>query len=172
MSAKSNAPDISMMITLPATPQGVWRIENFDRSQPMGRFALALDGYSGEALFSTGWRDMPMLARATAVGIPFHRGEFGVWNQVLLVLAALTAIFSVVSGFAMWWLRRPRGRIAAPVVGSVELRSMARVQVLALVSIGVVLSFAMPVFGASLLLFLLMEALRLALDLKFRTRAV
>ena len=169
MHAKSKAPDIAMMITPPSTPQGVWRIENFDRSQPRGRFALALDARSGQALFSSGWQDMPMLSRATAVGIPFHRGEFGVWNQVLLVLAALTAIFSVVSGFAMWWLRRPRGRIASPAVGSLELRSMARGQASVLALLGIALSFAMPVFGVSLLLFLLLEMLRLGLALKFRT---
>lgn len=171
MRAKSKAPDISMMITPPATAQAVWRIENHDRSQPTGRFALALDGYSGEVLFSSGWKDMPTLARATAVGIPFHRGEFGVWNQVLLVLAALTAIFSVVSGIAMWWLRRPPGRMAAPVLDSVALRSMGRGQALALVLVGTTLSLAMPVFGVSLLLFLVLEALRMCLSLKFRTRS-
>lgn len=113
--ARALAPDIAMMITPPHGPQGVWRIENFDRSQPTRRFVLALDAYRGEVLFAAGWDEMPLLARATAVGIPFHRGEFGLWNQLVLVLVALACIAAVVSGLRMAWLRRPPGRwMAAP----------------------------------------------------------
>ena len=89
------------------------RLENFDRTQPAKRFVLMLDAYTGRRLFAAGWARMPLLAQATAVGIPFHRGEFGLWNQALLALAALAAMFSVVSGLVMWWQRRPRGKLAA-----------------------------------------------------------
>jgi uncharacterized iron-regulated membrane protein len=162
MQAKSSAPDISLMITPPTTAQAIWRIENFDRSQATKRFVLALDAYGGKTLFFAGWQDMPTLARATALGIPFHRGELGVWNQVLLVLAALTAMFSVVSGFAMWWLRRPPGRVAAPSVGHRELRTALQgTQGWALGVLALLLAYALPVFGVSLLLFLLLEVFRL-----------
>jgi uncharacterized iron-regulated membrane protein len=103
--ARRRAPDIALQLTPPAGKHGVWRAENFDRSRPTGRFSLALDARTGAPLFASGWQDLPVLARATAVGIPFHRGEFGVWNQVLLALAALAAVFSVVSGLVMWWQR-------------------------------------------------------------------
>ncbi|XVJ71185.1 MAG: PepSY domain-containing protein [Rhizobacter sp.] len=159
--AASLVPPVSMMITPPAGPQGFWRIDNFDRSQPQGRFGLALDAYSGQTLFYSGWDAMPLLSRATAVGIPFHRGEFGWWNQVLLVLAGLTAIFSVVSGFVMWWLRRPQGRVAAPPVGRAQCRAITRPQATALLVLTGLLFYAMPVFGWSLLLFGMVELLRL-----------
>jgi uncharacterized iron-regulated membrane protein len=153
-------PPVSMMITPPSGPQGIWRIENFDRSQPQGRFGLALDAYSGQTLFYSGWDAMPLMSRATAVGIPFHRGEFGWWNQLLLVMAALTAIFSVVSGFVMWWLRRPQGRVAAPAVGRAQWRAISRSQAAVLLVLIGVLSYAMPLFGWSLMLFVLLEVLR------------
>jgi uncharacterized iron-regulated membrane protein len=156
--ALAGGPDVAVQITPPHGAEGVWRIENFDRGQPTRRFALVLDAYSGHPLFSSGWDGMPLLAQATAVGIPFHRGEFGVWNQVLLALAALAAIFSVVSGFVMWWQRRPSGKLAAPVLARRHLRGLP--WWLWALSLG--LAFALPVFGWSLLAFTLVESFRMA----------
>jgi len=155
--ARITAQDIALQMTPPRGADGVWRIENFDRAQPRRRFTLVLDGYSGAALFASGWTQMPVLAQATALGIPFHRGEFGAWNQVLLALAALAAIFSVVSGIVMWWQRRPRGRLAAP---SLERAHVRRVPVW-IWALAAGLSLALPVFGCSLLLFASLEAVRL-----------
>ncbi|PTT82673.1 PepSY domain-containing protein [Pelomonas sp. HMWF004] len=157
--SRTQAPDIAMQITPPAGTEGVWRIENFDRTQPTGRFNLALDARSGATLFSSGWERLPALARATAVGIPFHRGEFGMWNQVLLALAALASIFSVVSGLVMWWQRRPRGKVAAPTLPARTLKAAP----LWLWPLMAALAWAMPVFGWSLLVMLGLEASLLAL---------
>src|SRR5207244_2270289 len=82
--------------------------------------------------------------------------EFGAWNQVLLALAALAAIFSVVSGIVMWWQRRPRGRLAAP---SLERAHVRRVTVW-IWALAAGLSLALPVFGCSLLLIASLEAVR------------
>ncbi|MFG6417079.1 PepSY-associated TM helix domain-containing protein [Roseateles sp. DC23W] len=153
--ARSRAPDIAMQLTPPAGERGVWRIENFDRSQPTGRFSLVLDARSGATLFAGGWERLPALAQATAVGIPFHRGEFGVWNQVLLALAALAAVFSVVSGFVMWWQRRPRGKVAAPTLPARTLKAVP----LWLWPLMAALGWAMPVFGWSLVAFIALEGL-------------
>jgi uncharacterized iron-regulated membrane protein len=166
--ARAGAPDISLQITPPRGADGVWRVENFDRGQPDKRFVLAFDAYSGRTLFASDWERLPLLAKATAIGIPFHRGEFGVWNQVVLGLAALAAIFSVVSGVMMWWLRRPRGRVAAPAFDRQHLRGVP-------VWVGVLavgLAAALPVFGWSLLLFVVVESMRLAWPLHQRTGAM
>ncbi len=152
--SRAQAPDIAMQITPPAGADGVWRIENFDRTQPTGRFNLALDARSGAVLFNSGWERLPTLARATAVGIPFHRGEFGVWNQVLLALAALATVFSVVSGVIMWWQRRPRGKVGAPALQARQLRHVPRW----LWPLMAALAWALPVFGWSLLAMLALEA--------------
>ncbi len=154
------APDISMSLSPPGTATGVWRIENFDRTQPTKRFRLALDAYSGKVLFSSGWEQLPLLAKATTVGIPFHRTEFGVWNQVLLGLAALTLIFSVVSGWVMWWQRRPGGRLGSPPLTASQVFLAPKWVWLTLIA----LSIALPVFGVSVLVFIAAEILRLWLS--------
>jgi uncharacterized iron-regulated membrane protein len=159
---RATAPDIAVQLTPPSGPEGVWRAENFDRSQPTRRFSQVIDAYSGQILFSSGWDQLPMLSKATAVGIPFHRGEFGVWNQVLLVLAALAAVFSVVSGLAMWWLRRPRKQLADPKLDRTQLRQVPTRVWCWLLPLAALLSLALPVFGWSLALFIGIEGLRLA----------
>lgn len=155
--ARAGAPDISMQLTPPRGADGVWRAENFDRSQPDKRFVRVFDAYSGHLLFASDWERLPLLAKATAVGIPFHRGEFGLWNQAVLGLAALACIFSVVSGVVMWWQRRPRGRVAAPSFDRHHLRGVPWWVGVAAVALAV----ALPVFGWSLLLFVVLEAVRL-----------
>ena len=82
------------------------------------------------------------------------------WNQVLLGLAALAAIFSVVSGLVMWWQRRPRGKLAAPSLARQNLRGVPAWLWVIAVSLG----FALPVFGWSLLAFATVEGLHLALQ--------
>lgn len=162
--ARAQAPDIAMQITPPMGTTGVWRIENFDRSQPTGRFSLALDARLGTPLFAAGWDRYPALAQATAVGIPFHRGEFGVWNQVLLALAALAAVFSVVSGWVMWLKRRPHGQVAVPSIQAAQLRHVP----ILLWPLMAALAYAMPVFGWSLLLMLVLEGIWMSVGAQMR----
>ena len=125
-----------------------------------------VDAYSGQTLFRSGWDQLPALSKATAVGIPFHRGEFGWWNQVLLILVALAAVFSVVSGLMMWWWRRPRGSLAAPQVGRQTLRQLPPRTWWWLLPLAGTLSLALPVFGWSLALFMGIEVVRLCLEKK------
>ena len=146
-----------MQLTPPKITDGVWRVENFDRAQPAKRFMLTLDAYTGRTLYTAGWDSLPLLAQATAAGIPFHLGEFGLWNQVLLALAALAAIFSVVSGLVMWWQRRPRGRVAAPSLQRHHVRQVPAW----LWALALGLSLALPVFGWSLRLFVCIEGARM-----------
>jgi uncharacterized iron-regulated membrane protein len=120
---------------------------------------LVVDQYSGAILYQSGWEDLPLGAKATGVGIPFHRGEFGWWNQALLIFAALAVIASVVSGFVMWWKRRPVGKLAAPAIGWAHVRAVPRRMVVLALALG----YVMPVFGLSLLLFVFVEFLRLLL---------
>jgi uncharacterized iron-regulated membrane protein len=153
--ARSVAPDVPMRMTPPKKPNGVWRIESADSSRPLGRFRLALDEHSGDVLFSTGWEELPLLSKATTVGIPFHRGEFGVWNQLLLGAAALSVVFSVVSGWVMWWKRRPAQR-TVHALGDAALRSAPWWFWGALALLGL----ALPVFGVSAIVVLAIEAVR------------
>ncbi len=122
--AKRQAPDVSLQLMPPQQMGDVWRITSDDRSQPMKRFDLALDAYSGSPLYFSGWQELTAFAKATAIGIPFHRGEFGWWNQALLLAFGLGVLFSMVSGWLMFYKRHQPGTLGWPPLSSGAWRAM------------------------------------------------
>jgi uncharacterized iron-regulated membrane protein len=104
------------MLMAPNGPEGVWRANQMDKGDPTQRFDLLLDAYSGQKLYYSGWADQTAFGKATAIGIPFHRGEFGVWNQLLLFVFGVGILFSLVSGWVMFFKRRATGAPVWPAV--------------------------------------------------------
>jgi uncharacterized iron-regulated membrane protein len=68
-----------------------------------------LDAYSGKVLFYSSWKDQTLFGKATAIGIPFHRGEFGIWNQFLLFIFGAGVLFSMTTGWIMVLKRLRKG---------------------------------------------------------------
>jgi uncharacterized iron-regulated membrane protein len=108
------SPDVQMQIIPPRSADGYWRASQVDRGSPTKGFDLLLDAYSGRLLYFSGWNEQPVFGKATAIGIPFHRGEFGVWNQIVLLIFGLGVIFSIVTGWVMYFKRRPQGSGGLP----------------------------------------------------------
>ena len=111
---RQEAPPVAMSLAPPDGPQGVWRAAGVDRSAPTKRFDLVLDAYDGRVLYRAGWDAQTAFGKATAVGIPFHRGEFGLWNQLLLFLFGTGVLFSLVSGWVMFFNRKRAGGPGLP----------------------------------------------------------
>ena len=114
-----------MQLRPPTHAQGVWRLAEFDRSQPTKRFHLVLDAYTGRTLFYAGWEDQTVFSKSTAVGIPFHRGEFGLWNQAVLLIFGVGVLFSIVSGWVMFFQRRRLGLLGLPKLAPGAWRSLS-----------------------------------------------
>jgi uncharacterized iron-regulated membrane protein len=101
---------------------------------------------------------------------------FGVANQVVLALLAAGVLCLVGWGYRMWWLRLPRrgtgrptrGGMAGPPVGGQRANTGAvLVGTLAAAALGIFL----PVLGVSLLAFLVVDAVRLAVAARPRRAA-
>jgi uncharacterized iron-regulated membrane protein len=125
--SRAQAPQVALLLTPPLESLGVWKVGAADRGQPAKRFDLLLDAYSGKAVYSSGWDQQTVFGKATTIGIPFHRGEFGWWNQALLSVFGLGIIFSVVSGWLMYFKRRKPGSWGLPplLVGAWRSPSLA-----------------------------------------------
>jgi hypothetical protein len=82
---------------------------------------------------------------------------WGELHRDIRSLAALAAIFSVVSGLVMWWLRRPREHFAVPALALHDVRQVPS----GIWLCGIALGFALPVFGISLAVLWMLESLRL-----------
>ena len=58
-------------------------------------------------MYYSGWSEQTAFGKATAIGIPFHSGEFGLWNQALLLVFGVGAVFGIVTGGDVLQAARP-----------------------------------------------------------------
>lgn len=102
-------------IALPVGPTGVYSVIS-DRNQALSRTYLHLDQYSGQVLADVRFKDFGYLAQFMLWGIIAHEGQlFGLANQILGSIAAGGVLLLATSGLVMWWQRRPKGGLGAPV---------------------------------------------------------
>lgn len=147
-------PGVTPSLRPPQGPHGVWRAASAERRRPTSRFDLVMNGYDGQVLYYAGWDRQTMFGKATALGIPFHRGELGIWNQVLLFVFAAGVLFSLVSGWAMFFKRRRAGLAGLPKLVPGAWRAVLP----AAVALGIGLCALMPLLAVSALLVAALEA--------------
>ncbi|WP_258903516.1 PepSY domain-containing protein [Actinokineospora sp. UTMC 2448] len=141
-----------LTVSLPAGPDRPLKVAESSPGPQVD--TIAIDPGSGDVTGRVGWDDYPLLAKLTTLGIDAHSGTlFGLANQILLALLAAAAVALLVLGYRMWWRRRP-APVPVPVWSQASWPT-----VFALVGVAVVLAWAMPVFGASLLAFVLLDPL-------------
>jgi uncharacterized iron-regulated membrane protein len=150
-----------LTVTLPAEPGAVVTVAEDDDGWPVQRDSVVLDPYSGQVLETLAWADFPVLAKLTTIGISAHMGLlFGLPNQLLLAGLALGLLCVLFWGYRMAWLRRPtrgRARLAAPAPRG-TFRELSQPVAFGVVLVAVAAGWLMPVFGISLLGFLLLDA--------------
>jgi uncharacterized iron-regulated membrane protein len=155
---KKSSGSIRIQIIPPSDTDGVWRATHMEKTDPFQRFDLLLDAYSGKVLFYSSWKDQTLFGKATAIGIPFHRGEFGIWNQFLLFIFGAGVIFSLISGWTMFFNRFKGDSFFIPPVHigswrgipiSIWLLALALLCLIPLLVIG----FAFIIFAEAILFF-------------------
>ncbi len=132
----------------PKSPHWVARSDTQNRPQ---RVVLTLDPATGAVVKAQGFGDSHLVDRIVGYGVAAHEGQlFGPLNQALGVLTALSLIGLGVTGYVMWWQRRPNGKLGAPPVPNGRLSVGLGVLILAL-------ALFLPVLGGSLVLVALLE---------------
>lgn len=107
-------------VNLPKGEAGAWTVMaatiSGDIANPLKDRTLHVDRHSGAVIADVGFAEYSPMGKAMAAGVPLHQGDLGAWNIALNVFFCLTVIAMVVSGLAMWWLRRPNKgfRLAPP----------------------------------------------------------
>ncbi len=144
------------MVSLPRSGNGLYTISaDNGMGRPQQRLDVSVDQYRGAVVHQSGWAEYPWLLKLTVIGLGFHFGAlFGVVGQVLGIVACLAPIFFIVSGFVMWWKRKPAHAWGLPRATEGTWKPFPR----GLIAIVAVLSLLMPTFGASLLLALAVDA--------------
>lgn len=146
----------------PRDVQQAWTVTEVDRRWPTQVDAVAIDGGQLAVVDQARFADFPLMAKLTRWGVDFHMGVlFGLPNQLALIAFGLGLCFAIIMGYRLWWLRRPRGAQVNPAATLSEawlsLGGAGRgVTLLAALLLG----FALPVMGVSLLLFFVIDMLR------------
>lgn len=131
---------------------------------------LYLDQFTGATITNATAAQDGALSRLTSFGIAMHMGnQLGVLTRISATLACVGVLLSVLTGFLMWWKRRPAGGTGLPGPTSAATRAATPTHVVKAVSIAAVaLGVLYPAFGVSLLVVLGAEAV---LAVRRRARA-
>ena len=134
-------------------------VTQIDRTWPQHLDAVAVDPDTGQVTDVVRFADWPVAAQLARWGIDAHMGLlFGVANQVVLAALAAGLACMIVWGYVLWWRRGP-GRRPGHVPADGVLRSLPRGLLAVVVVVTIAVGVAVPLLGASLLAFLLLETL-------------
>lgn len=78
--------------------------------------SLYIDGTTGELRADISYDRFGVGAKAFEWGIAVHQGQqYGQINRLIMLGGCIAIWILSISGFVMWWKRRPKGRLGAPV---------------------------------------------------------
>lgn len=147
----------------PADEHSAWVVQEIQRSFPTEVDAVAFDPDTMEVTDRVDFADYGPAAKLARWGIDLHMGSmFGLANQIVLFVLAIGIASTVVWGYLMWWQRRPKHDPTrrfgmAPGRGALAGAPWWAVAGVALVAIGI--GIVLPLVGASLVVFLIVDAL-------------
>jgi uncharacterized iron-regulated membrane protein len=101
-------------IALPDKPTGVYTVSYFP-ADPRAERTLHIDQYSGRVLSDIDYASYGRVAQWISYGTSLHMGRyFGLANQIVCSAISLGLATLAVTGFIMWWKRRPARELGAP----------------------------------------------------------
>ncbi|MDG9675813.1 PepSY domain-containing protein [Micromonospora sp. DH14] len=160
-----------------AEPGSAWTVTQVDNTWPVAKDRVAVDPATGTVTARSDFADWPLLAQLSGLGIQAHMGIlFGLVNQILLAALALGLLCVIVWGYRMWWQRRPTRADRRAIAGTPPARGGVRGLPLWALLIGVpviaAIGWALPLFGLTLLAFLVIDVVIGAVSRRRRPAAV
>ncbi|WP_181780462.1 PepSY-associated TM helix domain-containing protein [Pseudonocardia pini] len=149
-------------LATPNTAGATWTVTEIKSSLPNEADKAAIDAATDTVVDVVRFADYPLMAKLTTWGIAGHMGTlFGLANQLLLLAFALGLAAVILLGYRMWWMRRPtRGGTPTPLAPRGQFRKLSQPVGFAVVLGAVVIGWFAPLFGISLVAFLLFDAWR------------
>lgn len=138
-------------LSVPGGPTGVYSASVYPDDLSKQR-VVHLDQYSGKPLIDMGFADYGPAGKAMEWGINVHMGqEYGLANQLVLLVVCAAIVLMAVSAAVMWWKRRPAGSLGVPPP------PLDRGVMRGLIACMAVFGLIFPLVGASLLVMLALD---------------
>jgi uncharacterized iron-regulated membrane protein len=137
-------------VIFPSTKEGVYTLSAFP-PKARDEATIHIDQYIGAVLADYRYNHYEPLGKLMAWGITVHKGlEYGLANQITLLLLCLGVIGVLISGVVLWWKRKPSEHIGAP--KALEGRTPKGFIILL-----VIMGLVFPLVGLSIIVILLLD---------------
>jgi uncharacterized iron-regulated membrane protein len=173
--AEAEGLDGELVVTVPTAQSRPYAVAEKSVGLPLRHDCIAIHPSTGRVVERIGWSDYPLGAKLATIGVEFHTGRlFGLANQIIVALLACGLLVLTWLGYRMWWTRSPYQDLWASAPPPVW-RALPRTALVLVVVAAAVLGWLLPVFGVSLVGFVVVDA---AINLvrrrrqSLRTRAV
>ncbi|MDA3628939.1 PepSY-associated TM helix domain-containing protein [Saccharopolyspora sp. WRP15-2] len=144
-------------VEITAPGDGAYTVTQTERHWPTQLDSVAVDPGTGQVVSELRFADFPLMAKLARWGVDAHMGLlFGLPNQLVLAALAIGLISMVALGYRMWWLRRPTRGFGSPPERGAWRRVPGRV-LAPIILAAAFIAYALPLLGASLLLFLVVD---------------
>ncbi|PWI13844.1 peptidase [Streptomyces sp. Act143] len=144
-------------IVPPADASSAYVVKQIQRSWPEKQDAVAVDPATGQVTDVLRFDDFPVLAKLTRWGIDLHTGTlFGLGNQIVLMLVALSLVLLIVWGYRMWWMRGRGNGFGRPVPRGAWQKVPPQI-LLPCVALIAALGYFVPLLGIPLAVFLVVD---------------
>jgi uncharacterized iron-regulated membrane protein len=145
-----------------ASNDKAWVVSEIDRSWPTHVDAVSINPQTLDVVDHVRFSEYSLPAKLPRWGIDAHMGVlFGLVNQLMLVVFASGLAAMVVMGYVMWWRRRPTLSLARNQQATLLnlWRSLSTGVRWTTILAALLIGFALPVLGVSLLGFIVLDAL-------------
>jgi len=143
--AKREGVHPSYSIYIPQEKEGVYTLSAFP-PKAQDEVTMHIDQYTGAVLADYRYDNYGLIGKIVAWGITLHKGtQFGLINQLVSLLICLGIILVAISGFYLWWKRKPKKELGVPKAPSIK--NMKPFLVLM-----IVLGILFPLVGLSLII--------------------
>lgn len=140
----------SYTVIFPNGKEGVFTLSAFP-PKAQDEATIHIDQYSGAVLADYRYDNYGVMGKIIAWGITLHKGtQFGLINQLISLVICLGIIFVVVSGFYLWWKRKPTHSLGAP--KAISIKKM-KFFLLLMIALGILF----PLVGLSLIIVFLID---------------
>ncbi|MFC0560875.1 PepSY-associated TM helix domain-containing protein [Halalkalibacter alkalisediminis] len=137
-------------VIYPRSKEGVFTLSAFP-PKAKDEATIHIDQYTGAILADYRYEHYEFVGKVMAWGITIHKGlEYGLVNQIALLMLSLGIIAVVISGVVLWWKRKPKAHIGAPKLPEGKTAK-------GFFALMVVMGIIFPLFGLSIVFALIIE---------------